>query len=141
NAPAYTAPTPSQKHLARFPDWYAAPQIVSMAVAKRVAQLTTPDQPVYNFGRETQVYFYAHRKPAIRFMYDRPFYLDPSTFDEAMADLKEAPPALIFDSVSERSYPDWQATHPQAFREFLAAHYSFVERVEFADLYLLKAQP
>jgi len=141
NAPAYTASTPNQKHLARFPDWYAAPQIVSMAVAERVAQLTTPDQPVYNFGRETQVYFYAHRKPAIRFMYDRPFSLDPSTFNEAMADLERAPPALIFDSVSERSDPDWEANHPQALREFLAAHYAFVQRVEFADIYLLQAQP
>jgi len=138
NSSAFLAKSPNDRHLARFPDSYAASQLVSGPVAARITALTTPNQAIYNYGRETQLYFYANRRPAIRFMYDRPFSLDPPTFDEAMNDLRKVRPILIVDSVSALTEQGWDAQHPAALREFLASEYEFVGRVEFADFYRLK---
>jgi 4-amino-4-deoxy-L-arabinose transferase-like glycosyltransferase len=139
NTTVYSQPTPEAKHTARFPNVQPEMQNASRAVALRIAELTSPDEAIFEYGRETQLYFYAARRPAARFIYDRPFVLDPPTLEETMLDLAEDPPALIIDTASARDLAlGRQPSLPAAVRAFLAAEYEFVERLEFADIYRLK---
>jgi 4-amino-4-deoxy-L-arabinose transferase-like glycosyltransferase len=138
NAQLYLQPTPEAKHSLRFSGVNPEPQNTSPRLAAYVDSVTQPTDLIYNYGRETQLYFYADRRPASRFIYDRPFWLDPPTFDVAMKDLQTRKPRLILDSVSARSDPDWEATHPPAFQDLLDSAYEYVGHIEFADVYRLK---
>jgi len=100
--------------------------------------MSGPDDAIYNYGRASQLYFYADRRPASRFIYDRPFWLDPPTLDEAVEDLRASRPVLIVDTMAPRDHPLWEKAHPPPIRELLETEYEFVERVEFADIYRLK---
>jgi 4-amino-4-deoxy-L-arabinose transferase-like glycosyltransferase len=131
--------TPEARHIAKFPEAQARVEIASRALADYVRAETKPDETILNWGRETQIYFYADRKPATRYFYDRPFWQDPSTFDRAMVELRAHPPVLILDSLPPPGLDEPYAKyHPQAFLEFLAERYDYVGKVEFADVYRLK---
>jgi membrane-associated phospholipid phosphatase len=58
------------------------------------------DARVFNFGRATGIYFYAHRTPASRMIYDRPFWLDPKTLSSTLSDLRSNPPLYIADTMT-----------------------------------------
>jgi len=131
--------TPEGRHIAKFPEAQARVEIESRALADYVRAETRPDETILNWGRETQLYFYADRKPATRYLYDRPFWQDPATFDEAMADLRAHPPVLILDSLPPPGLDEAYAKyHPQAFLDFLAERYDDVGKVEFAEVYRLR---
>ncbi len=139
SAPIFLQSTPEGRHTARFNNpVYTEPQNVSAAVGARIAELTGPDDTVFDFGRESQLYFYADRRPAIKFIYDRSFWLDPSTLAESLTALRQAKPRLIVDSVSHRDDPEWEGVFPSELRRLLDESYEYAGRVEFADLYTLK---
>lgn len=96
-----------------------------------VAAHTAPGEPVYNLGRDTGVYFYAHRPPAHRMLYDRSFYLDPPTASETAASLRRDPPRIIIDSHS--CIPGLPPL--PAFETLLAERYARVATVEHATMY------
>ena len=131
--------TPEGRHIAKFPDAQARVAIASRALADYVRAETRPEDTILNWGRETQLYFYADRKPATRYLYDRPFWQDPPTLDRAMADLRAHPPVLILDSLPPpgRGEP-YAEYHPQVYLDFLAERYEYAGRVEFAEVYRLK---
>ena len=133
--------TPEGRHIAKFPDAQARVAIASRALADYVRAETRPEDTILNWGRETQLYFYADRKPATRYLYDRPFWQDPPTLDRAMADLRAHPPVLILDSLPPpgRGEP-YAEYHPQVYLDFLAERYEYAGRVEFAEVYRLKEQ-
>jgi 4-amino-4-deoxy-L-arabinose transferase-like glycosyltransferase len=131
--------TPEGRHVAKFPDVQARVSIESRALADYVRAETEPEETILNWGRETQLYFYADRKPATRYLYDRPFWQDPPTFDRAMAELRAHPPVLILDSLPPPgSGEPWAKYHPQDFLDFRAERYDHVGRIEFAEVYRLK---
>jgi 4-amino-4-deoxy-L-arabinose transferase-like glycosyltransferase len=135
----YLNTTPEGRHLAKFPDAQARVSIQSRDLAAYVRGQTRPDEAVLNWGRESQLYFYAGRRPASRFLYDRPFWLDPPTFEAAMRELRAAPPALILDSLPPPGLDEpYEQYHPPAFLAFLAERYDYLGRVEFAEVYRLK---
>lgn len=140
NGHVYVQPSPEAKHSLRFSAVNPEPQNKSRELASYIAATTSPHDQIYNYGRETQLYFYADRRPASRFIYDRPFWLDPPTFQQAIRDLRSTRPLLIIDTVAARSAPDWDATHPPALQALLASDYRFVGRFEFADIYRLKGK-
>ncbi len=139
NLSVFLHTTPEERHIAKFPDAQARASISSRDLAEYVRAETLPDETILNWGRETQIYFYADRKPATRYLYDRPFWQDPPTFDEAMSDLRAHPPTLIIDSLpppgADEPYAEY---HPQAFLDFLAERYDYAGKVEFAEVYRLK---
>ncbi|MDA1062624.1 MAG: hypothetical protein O2895_06945 [Chloroflexi bacterium] len=120
------------------------------AIGAYLAARTTPEERIYNFGRDSQIYFYAGRQPATRFLYERVFWIDPPTLDEALATLLAAPPAYVVVTAGlDVPLPSLGVTtelhgrfYPPAFAAFLVDHYRFEGLVEYARVYaLIDRQP
>jgi hypothetical protein len=137
NGAVYLQPDPASRHVAKFTEPQSEWESDSLDLAAYIRAETAPGDTIFNLGRETQLYFYADRRPASRFLYDRPFWLDPPALDEAIAELKQARPALIIDSLQPPMFAR-PSFHPPAIRELLAGDYEFVGRVAFANVYRLK---
>ena len=138
NVNIYMQPTPEAKHSLRFARSNPELQNRAPQLGAYIASITAPDETIYNYGRESQVYFYADRLPATRFMYNRSFFLDPPTIDEAIAELRVSKPPVVLDSASLRADPSWAEDHPPAIQEWLDEEYTYVGQVEFADIYVIK---
>jgi hypothetical protein len=124
--------TPEERHYAKIPSPLSERENVSREIGLAVAGLTRSGDTIYDYGRDSQVYFYADRSPAIKYFYDRPFWLDSATLDEAMDDLVAAKPAAIVDSAP----PDQR--RPEELQRLLAEYYEPAGHVAFADLYRRK---
>lgn len=85
--------------------------------------------------------------PPVQFMFDRQFYLDPSTLDETLFDFESDPPALmpLTRPTDDPPYSDGQVPIeevdgrllPPALADFVREHYVLLEEVEFARVYRL----
>lgn len=64
-------------------------------VAEYVRDHTAPDDPIYIFAAEPQVYLLAERRTSSRYIYDYPLALLPSARAELARDLQQEPPALV----------------------------------------------
>ena len=141
----YLEPNAAARHEAKFPEVQAHEETQGPAIGAYLAARTTPDKRIYNFGRDSQLYFYAGRQPAARFFYDRPFWLDPPTLEETLASLSAAPPAYIVDTAQiEEPKPALGITaeldgryYPPAFAALLAERYRYEGRVQYAEVYRL----
>jgi hypothetical protein len=87
---------------------------------------------VYNLGRDSAIHYYAARTPTYRFMYDRPFYLDPATISGALAQLNANPPRFIVDTSDKCGEG---APPPAAIVNFVRSNYIPVATVEYATIY------
>jgi 4-amino-4-deoxy-L-arabinose transferase-like glycosyltransferase len=135
----FFAGSPEDIHRAKFLDPGATQDNQSRIVADYIVAHTTPDQAIYEYGRTTQIYFLSDRRPAVRYMYDRPFWLDENTLGEALVQLEAAKPAYIFDTIRTKDSDEWQKFHPPRVQAFFAAHYEFVEHIAYADVYRLRS--
>jgi 4-amino-4-deoxy-L-arabinose transferase-like glycosyltransferase len=139
NARVYALGDVNEIHEEKFPD-----QLVTKAdfeaqdIADYVRLTTSRDQTIFNLGRESQLYFLAEREPASQFIYDRSFWLDDDTFEEAMSDLRGSPPTLIIDSLSVDLVGNRAGDLPAEFTQFLYQNYDYVGRLHYAQLYRLK---
>ena len=102
--------------------------------ARSLKAHTSPSETVWNYGRDSQIYFYADRSPAVRFFYDRPYWLDAATLTETIASLRQARPQYIVDTQPGDAW-DY---HPPELMALLAQQYDYVGKVQYADLYRLK---
>jgi 4-amino-4-deoxy-L-arabinose transferase-like glycosyltransferase len=107
--------------------------LLAPTVAEAVAAMTEPGDYVFEWGRESEIYFLADRRPASRFFYNRHYLIDPSTLDDVLADLERTRPAAIYFTYETEERSDEQP--PEALAAFRDAHYEFAGRVENADLY------
>jgi hypothetical protein len=93
----------------------------SLVAARRVAELTRPDDRVFVAGSEPQVLCYARRQSATRFIIAYPFMMATALTEkyqsEVIADLKEHPPAVVVRATANSSWLDGEGT-PQLFRNF-----------------------
>jgi hypothetical protein len=99
---------------------------------------SNPDDLIFNYGRESQLYFYADRAPAVPYFYDWVLEYDEDALAQIITGLGEAKPAYIVDSAQAPLFDDWEAAHPPILTEFLAENYQYMGRVYFADVYKLK---
>ena len=109
------------------------PFLESQAVARRVAELTSPNDYVFVAGSEPQILCYAKRLSPSRFVIAYPLMIPTPLAEgyqrEAVQDLERHPPAVI---VFARSGTSWlrQERSPPAFLEYLqkllADHYERV---------------
>jgi 4-amino-4-deoxy-L-arabinose transferase-like glycosyltransferase len=104
------------------------------AVGRYIADRSQPGDEIFNYGRESQVYFYAGRNPSTPYFYYRPFRLDESTLQETVSELRASPPAWIVDTSAG---DEWDLYPPELFA-LLMERYVYEGRVEFADLYRLR---
>jgi 4-amino-4-deoxy-L-arabinose transferase-like glycosyltransferase len=141
NLPAFLGSTPEERHLAKFLNAQGTRENAVHRVAAFMRANTAPGEPIYDYGRATQVYFYADRPPAIAFMYDRPFWLDDDTLTRGLKELWANPPRYVTDSVVFKDDEEWHKYHPPEVLDWFRANYDFIQRIEFADVYQRKAVP
>lgn len=109
----------------------------SRALATYVAERTGPEDTIFNFGRESQIYFYADRRPAARYFYDWAYLYDDTTLPTTVEALRQAKPVYVIDSTQPPLFES--EPQPQLLKELLAEDYQYVGRIYFADVYRLKS--
>ncbi|MBI2914013.1 MAG: glycosyltransferase family 39 protein [Chloroflexi bacterium] len=139
NALLYLSPDATEKRFSESAYYQKQWEKQSRALAAYVADRTPPDQEIFNYGREAQLYFYADRLPAARYFYDWAYVYDESTLPQTIEQLRRDPPLYIVDSVRPPLFQD--ADRHAAFDAFLEERYEYVGRVEFADVYRLSGNP
>jgi hypothetical protein len=115
-------------------EWEASSEKLGLYIKAR----TAPDDLIFNYGRESQVYFHADRAPAIPYFYDWVLEYDQDALPEVIAGLAATRPVYILDSAQAPLFDDWGAAHPPEFRAFLEENYDYAGRIYFADVYHLK---
>jgi hypothetical protein len=123
-----------------------------LEVAKYLRHVTGPDETVFIWGYETLVHFLADRRPACRFITHQPLasrWQMPGWREEAMAALRQAPPARILvlrrDSMpavtgSTRDSAGLLAEFPEL-EQFIAAHYDLETEIEDFIIHRRKEAP
>jgi 4-amino-4-deoxy-L-arabinose transferase-like glycosyltransferase len=114
-------------------EWEDASQRLGAYIQAR----TDPDDRIFNYGHESQIYFYADRLPAAPHFYDWAFLYDDKALAETIDVLRQEPPVYIIDSVQPPLH-DMSERSP-AFGQFLRERYEYVGHIYFADVYRLKA--
>jgi 4-amino-4-deoxy-L-arabinose transferase-like glycosyltransferase len=136
NAVLYIAPKPAERRVAETvfvqKQWEEASKEIGLYIQER----TSPDETIFNFGREPQLYFYADRRPAAQFFYDWAYQYDETTFEQTVEVLRLQRPAYIIDSVQPPLFPP--GPRPQALTQLLEADYEYVGSLYFVDLYRVK---
>lgn len=94
-----------------------------------------PDgETLFNFGRDTQIHYYAGVQPRVRYFYDRPYWLDPETLDETLTALRADPPFYIVDTIAEVD----RSMRPAAYLALLEERYELEAVIGFADVWRRK---
>ena len=136
NGQVYLHDSVDARHLSKFAGDSGRREIESPALARYIADNTSPDDRIYNLGFESELYFYAHRRPATRYLHDLPFVADYSRVEKALEDLKEAPPIFVIDSARYETRSD--SYDRSGFDQFLADHYEYLGKMYYADVYRLR---
>ncbi len=125
---------------------YADDSLQAQEIAGRVAALTAPDDYIYDFGYQSDIYFLADRKPASRWVHNRAYLVDNDLISEIMVDLRRSSPALILLTF-ECGYfweetPDFEcySPPPPALQRYLERYYNYAGHVHYAFLYV-RRQP
>jgi 4-amino-4-deoxy-L-arabinose transferase-like glycosyltransferase len=114
---------------------YAQDAIEAPEIALAVEGMTEPGDYVYEWGRESEIYFLSGRQPASRWLHNRPYSVDKSIMAEVLADLEEKRPAVILLTLEEDALEGGAYNPPPALVRYLEQHYSYSGRVLYADLY------
>lgn len=109
------------------------------AIADFITNRTQPDETIFNYGREAQIYFEADRLPAAPFFYDWAHHYDVSTLRKTINSLRRTPPRYIVDTVQPPLLKETDRS-PE-FDAFLRERYELMGHVYFADVYQLRDEP
>ncbi len=86
-------------------------------VADFVRARTTPDDRIYIFAAEPEVYVLAERRAASRYIYDYPLALLPEARQALMRELAARPPALVITYYGVRPDGFWETLRAQNFEK------------------------
>ena len=136
NAVLYLAPKPAERQVAENVYYQKEWEENSRALGLYLKERTDPEETIFNFGREPQVYFYADRRPAAQYFYDWAYQYDDKTLVETVDLLRVERPAYILDSALPPLFPP--GPRPQVLKDLLDDDYEYIGRLYFADLYRLK---
>ncbi len=136
NGVLYLAPRPAERQVAENVYYQKEWEENSRALGLYVKERTDPDETIFNFGREPQVYFYADRRPAAQYFYDWAYQYDDETLAKTVDVLRLERPAYILDSTLPPLFPP--GPRPQVLKELLDDDYEYIGSLYFADLYRLK---
>jgi len=141
NLVLHVAPAPAEERVAENVFQQKQWESSSKALAQYIAERTSPDDTIFNFGRESQIYFYADRRPAVPYFYDWAYWYDVETLPETVEALRQAKPVYVIDSAQAPLFKDYPRYHPPEFRAFLDESYEYIGRIYFADVYRIKRTP
>lgn len=139
NASIFLESTPEARHEAKYAgDDRAAWENEGSQLGAWLQERTAPGDLVYNFGFQSEVYFYADRRPASRFFFDRPFWYADAYVDEAIAELDVNRPAYVIDSAIYEEWAEGKG-YTQRIKDWIVQNYDYVGKVYYADVWRLKA--
>jgi hypothetical protein len=139
NAHIYFQPTAEARHIAKYPQDDRAPwENQGPAFGRWIQERTAPDDGIYNFGFQSELYFYADRRSPTRFIMDRPFWTNDDYISQALIELNAAPPLYVIDSAIHEDWTE-QKQYTTEIKEWIDANYDFVGQVYYADVYRLRA--
>jgi hypothetical protein len=125
----YARPTPADRFEEQYTHRdYAKDAVAAPVIAEAVERLTRPGDYIYEWGRESEIYFLADRQPASR-------WLDKSILDEVIDDLEAKRPALILLTLEEHDLERGGYRPPAELAAYLDDHYRYAGRVLYADLF------
>lgn len=139
NGTIYVQPTPEERHLQKYlihpmARW----EVQSPRLGAWLKERTSEEDLIYNLGFQSEVYFYADRRPASRLMFDHPFAVRPELEEEAIEHLREEKPLYIFDSAIYEP-EDWLAnSYSHRVKQFINEEYDYIGKVFYADMYRLR---
>jgi hypothetical protein len=145
SALVYAWPTPEDRFEAQYAfedaiTEYAERSVQAEEIAERVVTLTESGDYIYEFGRQSEIYFLADRQPATRWLHNRAYAVDEDVMDEILRDLGETRPALILLTFEcgpfATEFPGCENGPPAKLKAYLDKHYTYAGRVHYADLYL-----
>ena len=140
NGEVYLHDSVDDRHLSKFPgDYRTSWHIESPALARYIADNTSPDDRIYNLGFQSELYFYADRRSPTRYLFDHVFLADPSLVEDTLKDLQEETPTFFIDS-ARYGPPDKHRYDRSGFDQFLADRYEYLGKMHYADIYRLKEE-
>lgn len=132
----YSAPTGAGRAVAYDPGVGGLRAGPAREIGRQLAALSEPTDQVFVWGRETQIYYYANREPATRFLFDQPLALDPANLDEVLGELRSTPPRFLLDTSAGELDDNPEPFHPEGLESLLREQYVYLERIGFADVYI-----
>ena len=140
NGQVYLHDSADERHLSKFPgDDRTYWEIESPALARYITDNTSPDDPIYNLGFQSELYFYADRRSATRYLLDRPFLADESHIENALEELRENTPTFVIDSARYEKL--WRNPYDRsAIDQLLADRYEYLGKMYYADIYRIKEE-
>jgi hypothetical protein len=137
NGVLYFAPREAERQGAETAYTHDQWESASLAIGQYIKARTDPEDKIFNFGRESQIYFYAERQPAVRYFADHTFWWDEETLYETIKALRASRPVYIIDTALPPLF-DYEESHPPVLTNLLGEKYEYVGRLYFADIYKLK---
>jgi len=132
----YARPTPADRFEEQYTHRdYAKDAVVAPQVAAAVREMTRPGDYIYEWGRESEIYFLAGRQPASRWFHNRAYSVDKSILNEVIGDLEEKRPAVILITLEEPELASGDYRPPAPLAAYLDGHYRYAGRVVYADIY------
>ncbi|HEX2173259.1 MAG TPA: glycosyltransferase family 39 protein [Dehalococcoidia bacterium] len=135
-APAWLAGSPERFHELKFPfPDRGAWDTQATAIAAELRGRTSPGESVFIWGREPQIYYYAGRRSASRYIHDRPAWIEAGVIERIRADLAAARPRYVLDTLDPIFFPEAtrpaEAILPPGYRE--AGRWGFARVFERID--------
>src|SRR5438128_4055621 len=103
-----------------------------------ISARTGPEDTIFNLGRQSQIYFYADRRPAVRYFYDYVYDYDETALPVTLEALRQTKPVYIIDSLQPPLFEPTEKK-PDELAALLSHDYVYEGRIFFSDVYRLKA--
>ena len=139
NGQVYLHDSVDERHVAKFPEDGSFTDTESPALARYIADNTSPDDSIYNLGFQSELYFYADRRSPTRYLFDHLFVADESLVEDTLKQLREKPPSFVIDS-ARFGEPRNHRYDRSGFDQFLADRYEYLGKMYYADIYRLKEE-
>jgi hypothetical protein len=140
NAGIYLRLDPESRHAAKYSDDdRAAWENQGPEFGRWLKSRTRPGDGVYNFGFQSELYFYSDRQSPTRFIMDRPFWTKQSYIDEALEELRRDPPVYVIDSAIYEGWSQYEY-YTREIKAWIFANYEYVGKQFYADVYVLKGR-
>jgi len=98
---------------------------------------TEPGDGLWNFGFQSEIYFYSDLRSPTRFFMDRPFWNSDEYMNQALTELEADKPLYVLDSAT---YENWTGIkiYRIEVRQWIEANYDYLGRFYYADVFRLK---
>ena len=138
SAHIYAQTSADARHTAKYDDYELSLwETESDELGAWLAARTSPDDYIYNFGFQSEIYFYADRRSPTRYLFHHPFLAGDKYVAEALDELNANPPLYIVDSASYEPVSTLNYYNVDISR-WINAYYDYIGRVYYADVYKLR---